>query len=303
VPAVAGPFDLGNVTVRSAIFVDKRDATLRIVSDRLPTLLQGVTIGVRDVRIAIDRPGFIVNPTSCAEKRIEGVITSAGGTAAAVSERFEAADCRGLALRPRMKVSVGAPGGTSRGASTAFATRLTLPSGDANLRSVRVTLPKVLNGRLGVIGRACTLDEFEAGRCDKARAGTAVAKTPLLRDPLRGNVYFVRTRPRGLPDLFITLRGQVSFDLVGKVKIPQSNKLSTVFDAVPDVPITSFTLKLVAGRQGPIGTTTNLCSRRARNAKAEIEFIGQNGMVKEIDQRLVIRGCGNAGSGRGRARR
>ena len=40
-PAVAGPFDLGNVVVRSALFVDKHTAQVRIVSDPLPTMLAG----------------------------------------------------------------------------------------------------------------------------------------------------------------------------------------------------------------------------------------------------------------------
>jgi uncharacterized repeat protein (TIGR01451 family) len=294
VPAVAGPFDLGNVVVRSSIFVDRHDATLRVVSDPLPRILQGIPLDVRDVRIAIDRPGFFINPTSCAEKRINGVITSTAGKTAAVSDRFQAAECRSLSLKPRMTLAIGSKGRTSRGASVPFSTRLTMPRGGANLRLVRVTLPTTINARLPVINRACTRAQFDAGRCDGARAGTAVARTPLLRDPLRGNVYFVRNG-NPLPDLFITLRGQVAFDLIGRVSIPGGKRLRTTFDAVPDVPITSFTLKLVAGRQGPVGAAANLCSRRGRTAKAELDFIGQNGKVRQVDQRMKVRGCGKIG--------
>ena len=71
VPAVAGPFDLGNVVVRSAIFVDQHDrARCRVVSDPLPTILQGIPLDVRDVRVTSISRGFIVNPTSCAEKTV-----------------------------------------------------------------------------------------------------------------------------------------------------------------------------------------------------------------------------------------
>jgi uncharacterized repeat protein (TIGR01451 family) len=295
VPAVAGPFDLGNVVVRSSLFVDKHDATVRIVSDPLPTILQGIPLDVRDVRVAVDRPGFIVNPTSCAEKRIDATIGSTGGHTAAVSARFQAAECRGLGFRPRMVLTVGGRGHTARNASSPLSTTLTMPSREqSNLRSVKVSLPTTINARLTVINDACTRAEFEASlrNCDHARAGVASAVTPLLRDPLRGNVYFVKNG-HPIPDLFIALRGQVEFDLIGRVTIPGGKHLATTFDAVPDVPVRSFTLRLVGDRaNGSVGAATNLCSHRGRSAKAELDYVGQNGRVLQIDQALKVKGCG-----------
>jgi uncharacterized repeat protein (TIGR01451 family) len=302
VPAVAGPFDLGNVVVRSAIFVDKHDATLRIVADPLPTILQGVRLLVRDVRVAIDKPGFMVNPTSCAEKHITGTIGSTEGLTAAVSERFQAADCQALSFKPRMTLAIGSAGRTARGASTPFSTMLHMPAGGANLRLVRVTLPTTVNARLPIINRACTRAAYEAGRCDGARAGTVVAVTPLLRDPLHGNAYFVKNG-HPLPDLFIALRGQVSFDLIGRVSIPGSTHLATTFDSIPDVPVSSFSLKFVAGPQGPVGAATNLCSKRGRTATAQLQYQGQNGKVQTVNQRLQIRGCGSTRGHRAAHRR
>ena len=291
VPAIAGPFDLGNVTVRQALYIDKHDATVRVVSDPLPTILQGIPLDVRDVRVTLDRSDFIVNPTSCAEKRIDGTVQSTAGAVANVSDRFQAAECSGLKFAPRMALSAGSAGHTGRNAVVPFSTTLRMPSRNANLKYVRVTLPKTINARLTVINRACTRVQYEAGRCENARAGTASARTPLLRDPLRGNVYFVKNG-HPLPDLFVALRGQVEFDLIGRITIPQSKYLATTFDAIPDVPVSSFTLSLVSGAKGSVGAATNLCTRRARNAKAQLDYIGQNGKVKQIDQRLNIRGCG-----------
>jgi hypothetical protein len=291
VPAVAGPFNLGTVVVRSAVRVDKHTAEVTIDSDPLPLILEGVTLGVRDIRVVTDRPGFWLNPTNCAEQHITGEVTSASGKRVAVSQRFQAAECRSLELAPRMALSVGAVGRTSRGASAPLSTTLTLPRGGVNLRSVGVSLPTTINARLPVINRACTRAQFEAGRCEGARAGTAEAKTPLLRNPLRGGVFFVRNG-RPLPDLFVSLHGDVDFDLIGRVSIPGGKHLATTFDAVPDVPVTSFSLKLVAGSQGPVGAATNLCSRRGRNAKARIDYIGQNGRAKHVEQRVKVKGCG-----------
>jgi uncharacterized repeat protein (TIGR01451 family) len=290
VPAVAGPFDLGNVVVRSAIFVDKHTAELRVISDKLPRILQGIPLDVRDVRVNVDRSDFIVNPTSCAKKTIAGTLTSTGGKTAAVSSRFQVGDCASLPFKPRFGISVGSSGHTFRNATVPLTTTLTMPSRSANLRYVRVKLPTSINARLTVINRACTRAVYEAHRCEAARAGTASAVTPLLRDPLRGNVYFVKNG-HPLPDLFIALRGQVDFDLIGRITIPQSKYLATTFDAIPDVPVKSFTLKLAPGARGTVGAATNLCTARARAQKAELDFIGQNGRVSQLDQRLKIRGC------------
>jgi hypothetical protein len=291
VPAKAGPFDLGNVIVRGAIQVDKHTAEVDIVTDPLPILLQGVTLGVRDIRTAVDRPGFWLNPTNCAEQQITATITSASGQNVQASDRFQAVDCAKLQVRPQMRLEVGSVGHTAKNATSPLTTTLAIPRGNANLRSVALSLPTTINARLPVINRACTRAQFEARNCDGARAGSAVAVTPLLSEPLKGNVYFVKNG-HPLPDIFIALRGQVDFDLIGKTSIPGGKRLATTFDAVPDVPVTSFKLHLVSGRQGPVGAATNLCSRRGRSARAQLDYVGQNGKARHVEQRLIIRGCG-----------
>ncbi len=297
VPAVAGPFDLGTVVVRSAVFVDKHTAELRVVSDPLPQQLEGIPLDVKDVRVDVDRPGFFLNPTSCEEKTITGVIESAAGSKANVSSRFQVGDCGSLPLRPRMVLRVGGRGSTQRGRTTPFTATLRQSSGQTGLGRVQVTLPTTINARLTVINDACTRAEYEAGNCEDARTGDATAMTPLLRDPLRGGVYFVRNG-NPLPDLFVRLRGQVDFDLIGRITIPGSKRLRTTFDAVPDVPVSSFTLKLRGGRQGSVGNAANLCSRRGRTARATLSFEGQNGKELEVRQRLNISGCRGRGRGR-----
>ncbi len=305
VPAIAGPFNLGNVVVRSAIFVDKHTAELRVISDPLPSVLQGIPLDVRDVRVAVDRRDFTVNPTNCARKTISGVLTSTEGKSANVSSRFQVGECASLAFKPKLGVSVGSSGHTARNATVPLTTTLRMPAGNANLRSVRVTLPKTINARLTVINRACTRAMYEIGRCEAARAGTATAATPLLSKPLRGNVYFVKNG-NPIPDLFIALRGQVSFDLIGKVSIPNSTYLATTFDSIPDVPVKRFTLKLFPGKKGTVGAAANLCTRGARDQKAKLDFVGQNGRAVHVDQKLDIQGCGGSGQhkrGRGTAHR
>jgi len=293
VPAVAGPFDLGNVNVRAAIFVDRHTSAITVVSDPLPHILQGIPLEVRDVRVTLDRRGFMLNPTSCAGKRIFATVGAFEGAVAHVSDRFQAADCAHLGFAPRMTLRVGGRGHTHLGQPTPFSTRLTMPKGDANLRYVRVTLPRTLTSRLNVINDACTRAQFETdiATCAHARAGTASAVTPLLRDPLRGNVYFVKNG-HALPDLFVALRGQVAFDLIGRITIVNSTRLRTTFNAAPDVPIRSFALRLFGDRaNGSVAAATNLCTAAARRQKVELDYIGQNGKVRQTAQALAVGGC------------
>ncbi|MBS1869466.1 MAG: hypothetical protein JSS99_07355 [Actinobacteria bacterium] len=304
VPAVAGPFDLGTVVVRAAVFVDRRTAALRVVTDPLPQALQGIPLQLRDVRVAVDRPGFMVNPTSCAEKQVRGMVESVAGRVVGVHDRFRAADCGALPFHPRLRLFVGSRGHTAERSSTPLTAVLTQQPGEAGIRRVSVTLPSILSARLPVVEDACTWEEFGAGRCEQARIGSAVAVTPLLRDPLRGGVYLVRRLVGHLPDLLVALRGQVSVDLVGRVAIPGGDHLAASFDAVPDVPISRFVMRLWAGRRGVVGLARNLCQIGGTGPlRVSSATRSQAGSLVGALSSLVRRGCaerhGFDGPGRG----
>jgi hypothetical protein len=300
VPAVAGPFDLGLVVVRAAVFVDRRTAAITVEADPFPTIFEGIPLQLRDVRVAVDRPGFMLNPTSCAGgRRVRGVLRSVAGRVVGLDAPFAAAECGRLRFAPRLRLFVGAPGRVRAGVSTPLTAVLTQRPGEAGIRRVSVTLPDVLNARLEVVEDACTPEEFDlerdpsAGPCGLARIGTAVAVTPLLRDPLRGEIYLVKQpgRPTGLPNIVIALRGQVDFDLVGRVAIPGGRLLRAIFPAVPDVPISRFVLRLGAGPRGVVGVAAGLCSRRGLRARAAVVIAGQAGSVRHLRRPVLIRGC------------
>ena len=308
VPAVAGPFDLGTVVVRAAIHVDRRTAALKIVSDPFPTILQGIPLRMRQVQVAIDKPGFMVNPTSCSQKQVAATVRSAEGTAASVASRFQVGGCRSLPYTPKLALRIGARGRTRNGVTTPFQATLTMSKGQVNNRSVTVKLPRTLNSRLPVVNDACTVAEFEAETCAKT-VGTAVATTPVLRGAVRGTLMFVRNPAHRIPDLMVRLKGEgreagVEIDLAGKVTIPKDLTLKTAFDTIPDVPIDRFQLNLVAGRRGAIGTIGNLCQATTRRRSiADVGFRAQNGVLKQARQRLTVDGCATAKAGaRQRAR-
>lgn len=292
VDAVAGPFNLGTVVVRQAIHVNPRTAQLSVVSDPFPTIVKGVPMHIRTVRVAIDKPRFMVAPTNCSKQEIGGVATSVEGSTDTLESRFQVGSCKSLKFAPKLRLFVGSRNHTTLGRSTPFKAVLTQTPGQSNMKSVKVSLPQTLAALLNVVNRACTLAEYQSGRCAGARAGSAVAKTPLLKDPLRGGAFFVRHPGRPLPDLMVALRGDIDIDLVGRVTIPGGTRLATNFDTIPDAPVSKFTLSIVSGRQGPLGVSRNLCTRSAKRATADVVMRGQNGAVIDQDQRLVIRGCG-----------
>ena len=61
-PATAGPFDLGTVVVRVALFVDPKTAQVSAVTDPIPHVYGGALLDLRAVSVKIDRPQLHAQP-------------------------------------------------------------------------------------------------------------------------------------------------------------------------------------------------------------------------------------------------
>jgi hypothetical protein len=94
VPVLAGPFDLGNVSVRGSIRIDPRTAQPTVVSDPFPTFVNrtGIPADIRRADVKLDREKFTFNPTNCEPLSVNGTLTSTRGTSVPVSSRFQAAN-------------------------------------------------------------------------------------------------------------------------------------------------------------------------------------------------------------------
>jgi hypothetical protein len=222
---------------------------------------------------------------------VRGVVESVAGRVVGVRSRFQVGDCGALPFGPRLRFFVGARGFTRGGGSTPLTAVLTQASAEAGIRRVSVTLPSILSALIPVIEDACSPEEFASDRCELARIGTAVALTPLLRDPLRGGVYLVRRPGEPLPDLVVALRGQVDFDLVGRVAIPGGRHLGATFADVPDVPIRRFVLRFRAGARGVVGLARGLCGADRYSTVARVHIASQLGVARTPDTALRVRGC------------
>ncbi len=297
VPALAGPFDLGTVVVRAAIFVDRKTAALRVVSDPMPTILEGIPLRVRQVTVAIDKPGFTVNPTSCSPKAITGMLRSAEGAAANVSSRFQVGNCAALAFDPSLTMRIGTPKSVFVGAKApaemvdgghpALSARVAMNAGTANNVKAAVTLPKALALDPDNANGLCEPVDAARDTCPAASiVGSVKAVTPVLRGTVDGPVYFVRGERidpksgrtiRTLPKLFVPLTSSenpgVKIDLHASSEV-KNDRLVTTFDNLPDVPISTFDLNLNGGKNGIlVVSNTNAC---ATAQYADNVFTGHN---------------------------
>ena len=287
IPAVSGPYDLGVVAVRSAVRVDPRTAQITTVSDPLPQILEGLPVRTRSIRISLDREHFTVNPTNCDPFAVQSSILGDEGAAAALSARFQVANCSALGFRPRLSLQL--RGSTKRRGHPGLHAVLSNAPGEANIARTVVAMPSTLILDNSHIGSVCTRVAFASNTCPAASIiGSARAETPLLEQPLAGKVY-LRSNPSGrLPDVVVDLEGQIEIELVGKISSSHGG-LRTTFTSVPDAPVTQFDLDLEGGAKGLLISTESLCKRPQR---ANIRINGQNG--KQVRQSPKLKtGCGS----------
>jgi hypothetical protein len=297
VPAVAGPFNLGNVVVRGTIAVDLHSAALTITTDPLPQIVDGIPVFIRSVTATIDRQSFIFNPTSCEPMKIVAAITSGQGTIENVASNFQVGGCSSLSFHPKFAVSTS--GHTSRLGGASLDAKLSYPpgAGQANIASVKVELPKQLPSRLTTLQKACPDAVFNANPagCPAASAvGVARATTPLLAAQLSGPVYFVSHGGQAFPDLVVILQGEgVRVDLVGSTFISKAGITSSTFKIVPDVPVSSFELYLPQGPASALAANGNLC--KGKKLTMPTAFVAQNGLTFTQKTPIAVTGCARIG--------
>ena len=288
VRALAGPFDLGTVVVRAAIHVDAADSHLTIDADPLPQVLQGIPLRLREVAVAVDRPGFFFNPSNCDPLEIHGTLTAVDGTVQEASSPFQAIGCDALPFSPAL--SAVADGKTSAKNGAGLKVTLKQPPGQANVKSVSVQLPKRLTARGETVTGACLEATFAAdpSKCASAQIGTVAATTPLLTGSLGGPVYLV-AHATGLPTIEALLQGQgLNIGLSGTITFTPAGLQST-FASVPDVPITSFVLDLPTGPHSALSASKGVCGGALTMPTT---IVGQNGARIQRVTPVTVTGCG-----------
>jgi hypothetical protein len=299
VPRQAGPFDFGDEVVRSAVYVDPTTAQATAKADPLPQIIEGIPVNYRTLNVVLDRPNFALNPTSCARKQTEATLTSTQGVVAHPTSPFAATDCARLGFKPRLSLKL--RGGTRRGSHPAIEAVVRPRPGDANIGDAAVTLPHSAFLDQGHIRTICTRVQFAAGGgngegCPAGSVyGHAKAITQLFDEALEGPVY-LRSSSHNLPDLVAALEGPpslpIKFSLDGRIDSVKGGIRST-FAAVPDAPVSEFTLKMQGGKKGLIVNSRNLCFKPKRN-RARSNIRGQNGRFSNSKPVVQATKCAKA---------
>lgn len=287
-PALAGPFDLGTVVVRIALFLDPETAQIHPVAE-IPDVFGGAKLDIRSIFVNVNRKNFTLNGTNCAKNATAGVLKGGGAdptnpasfSSFPVSDPVQATGCNKLKFKPKLHLRLF--GATKRNKNPRLRAALVTQPGNANIARASVGLPHALFLDQASLAKVCTRVQFAANDCPKKSIyGHARAFTPLLGKPLEGPVY-LRSSNNLLPDLVAHLQGQVDIDLVGRIDSFKGG-IRTTFDRVPDVPVTKFVLTLPGGKHGLLVASTNLCKKPVR---AIVQLKGQNG--KKANKRTKVR--------------
>ena len=187
--AKVGPFDLGTVVIRFALEINPETAVVTVdakASDPIPHIIDGIVIHVRDIRVYIDRPEFMINPTNCDPMSFAATVDGGGADPANPADQqsgdgrrlFQMANCQNLQFKPTLQgLDLREDHQGCDGAS--LTVKLTYPNApqgtQANIKLVKVELPKQLPSRLTTLQKACPEATFDANpaACPAASVGRA----------------------------------------------------------------------------------------------------------------------------------
>jgi hypothetical protein len=287
--AAVGPFSLGNVIVRTAIEVDPITARVTVAGE-VPTIFKGIPLRMKTLSVAINRQGFLINPTNCGALTTNTTLTSTFGSTQSLSTPFQATGCSSLAFKPKFGAS--SNGKTSRANGAALNVKVGYPSGvQANIKSVLVTVPKQLPSRLSTLKNACREAVFNANpfSCpSNSRVGGGTVTTPVLPEKLTGPAFFVSHGGAAFPDLDLVLKGNgITVILVGNTNI-QKGITTTNFASIPDVPVSSFESNLPVGKNSAVTAVGNICKQ---SLIMPTTITAQNGKVIKQNTVISVSGC------------
>lgn len=278
-PALAGPFDLGNVVVRVPMFLDPESGRIHPRTNDIPDVFAGTRLDIRSIFLDVNRKNFTLNGTNCRKGATEGAIRGGGAdptkpsafSSFAVSDPFKATGCKKLKFHPHLHLRLF--GATRRAQHPRLRAVLKTRPGQADISRASVGLPHALFLDQASLATICTRPQFAEHKCPKRSVyGHAKAFSPLLGKPLEGPVY-LRSSDNPLPDMVARLKGQVEVVLDGKIDSFRGG-IRTTFTHVPDLPVSKFVMTLPGGKHGLLVASTSLC---ARPVVGIVQFRAQNG--------------------------
>jgi hypothetical protein len=280
------------VLLQSVITVRASDGGLDSSVDGLPNTAGGIPIDVTAIDITLfgragnPAKGFMSNPTSCgtATTRIDAFAYD--GARGSASAAFTPTGCDKLPFAPKLSAILD---GAAKGAHPALTTVVEQSGGQANARSVEVTLPTGIGAVPAILLRACPEAVFAQGACPaNAQIGSAKAETPALAAPLTGRVILVKPAAMPLPQLVLDLHGPISLRLPVTFGFGPGGRLRSTLSGLPDTALSRFTLNLEGGKDGLLANGRDLCAGAPR---VDAAFVAQSGAKASASATPQVRGC------------
>ena len=267
VPAVAGPFNLGNVVTRATINVDPNTARVAATSS-LPTIVKGIPLRMRHITVNINKQGFLRNPTNCGKLATESTLSGLpprrrGERHAEPLDAVPGSQLQRARVQAHVQGASGANTSKANGAS--LETTLNIPTGEANIKSVLVQLPKQLPSRLTTLQKACPEATFASepvplpDRLVRGRRARQHADAAGQIDRA-GDPRLARRRGRSRTSTWCSKANGVRVILVGNTDI-KKGITTTNFATTPDVPVSSITVNLPIGSHSRARRRTATCAR------------------------------------------
>jgi hypothetical protein len=282
--AAIGPFKLGTTSFRAATTIDGRTGRVEISTDGLPTEIEGIQVRFQAIELSIDRAGLVHNPTSCRPAAVDATIESSSGSLALASSPLPLSGCHRLGFRPRFQIALQDRAELHRHGHPALRISARMRPRDTGLRAMKIALPKGLGFGIAGLEEICSRPDAAAAACPAgSRVGTAIARTPLLSKPLKGAIYMVQPDGNGLPDLGIGLTALGTHLNFGGHTESVHGHLITKLVGIPDMPLSSFSMRLKGGSGGSFNLETGLCDQgRPRQLDSPLLASGQDGSRRKL---------------------
>jgi hypothetical protein len=285
---------IGHASARSTDF--GLNTTINDIPNTATTPLGAVPIHITHTELTLNA-SFITNPTSCGTKTTNLTATSYNGTVATGSASFNSTGCQNQAFSPTLAMTIDMSKGGEFFENPDLTTEITQPIGQANQKRVEAILPSTVQANNNTLNFQCPaaafpLDPAVPQSCaPNTQIGTAVARTPLLSQPLQGAVYLIQN-PGVLPRVGLDLKGPLPARIIGNATPTAEFRLDNVFGDVPpglpDVPLTQFKLTFGGGKSGLIVATKKVCEG-PNTYNAVFDSFGGQHTTQQGDAKVI--GC------------
>ena len=124
--------------------------------------------------------------------------------------------------------------------------------------------------------------------------GSAIARTPVLKNPLTGPAYLVSHGNAAFPDVEFVLQGEgITLVLDGQTDI-KKGITTTTFNTLPDAPVEKFETTLPEGPHSAL--TSNVAASRkfslcGTKLVMPTTITGQNGAIVKQETNIAVTGC------------